>query len=80
MARWDVFILILMVFTATVTPYEVAFCESDFNVMYGINRFVDLGFIVDMVFNFFLGYINPKTNMCWVWRARPRRRSPGATR
>jgi hypothetical protein len=34
---------------------------------YGLNRFVDLGFIVDMVVNFFMAYLNTRIGV-WEFR------------
>jgi len=54
--NWDGLTAMLLVFTAIVTPYEVAFLISRFNALFGINRLVDMCFVVDMFFNFFLPY------------------------
>jgi hypothetical protein len=42
-------IIAALVFTATVTPYEVAFVETKIGAMFAINRLVDLLFFSDMV-------------------------------
>jgi hypothetical protein len=47
--KWDVAIIAALVFTATVTPYEVAFVETKIDAMFAINRLVDLLFFSDMV-------------------------------
>ena len=72
MGRWDVFIIVLLFFTASVTPFEVAFLETNLNTVFGvtlyvINRFVDFGFIADMGINFTLGYLDEDKNQ-WVWK------------
>ncbi|TPX69675.1 hypothetical protein SpCBS45565_g02243 [Spizellomyces sp. 'palustris'] len=48
--RWDMLSLILLIFTASVTPFETAFIASDnsINIMFLINRLVDLVFFIDM--------------------------------
>ena len=56
MQRWDVCTLVALVFTAIVTPVEVAFCETALNALFVINRGVDLVFVADMVVNFYLAY------------------------
>jgi hypothetical protein len=66
MTRWDFFMLILMAFTAIVTPFEVAFLQPKFNAMYVINRIVDTGFVTDMIMNFFLAYLDTEKNL-WVF-------------
>jgi len=61
--NWDLLIAILLVYTAVFTPVEVSFFESKLNGLFVINRFVDLCFISDMVFNFLL----PVQNEQGVW-------------
>jgi potassium voltage-gated channel Eag-related subfamily H protein 7 len=58
MKRWDGIMLGLLMFTATVTPYEVAFLETKIDQLFVINRLVDCGFICDMFIQFFLAYVN----------------------
>jgi hypothetical protein len=54
--NWDLVMIGALVFTATITPYEVAFIQGDFNALFAVNRFVDLLFLTDMVLQFFLMY------------------------
>jgi hypothetical protein len=50
----DLLMVVLLLFTAIVTPYEVCFLEQkEMNALFFINRVVDLGFIADMVIQFF---------------------------
>jgi hypothetical protein len=49
MKFWDGFVMVLLIFTAYVTPYEVAFLETRINFLFFINRFVDCVFFLDMV-------------------------------
>lgn len=58
MQNWDLVILACLFFTATITPYEVAFMETEINFMFFVNRFVDACFLCDMVKEFFLMYYN----------------------
>ena len=59
---WDALVGTFLLFTATFTPYEVAFLgDGDgltvtVDARFVINRIVDLGFLMDMGFNFFLPY------------------------
>merc|ERR1712216_195002 len=46
---WDMIGLVMITYTAFVTPYDVAFLEPDINVLFFFNRIVDLYFICDMV-------------------------------
>ena len=55
-SRWDLWIVLLLLFTAIVTPWEVAFLEPAWSFLYGINRIVDLGFCIDLVCQFFTPY------------------------
>jgi len=59
--NWDIFTTVLLIFTAVVTPFEVAFLDTDLSIpsslfLFILNRMVDLGFVVDIVFTFFLPY------------------------
>ena len=62
MMYWDALVGTFLLFTATFTPYEVAFLgDGDgltvtVDARFVINRIVDLGFLMDMGFNFFLPY------------------------
>jgi len=72
MQRWDVYVAILLLFTAVVTPFEVSFLDIKqfWNPLYLINRVVDLSFMFDVLLQFNLMYIDSKTNS-WVtgrWR------------
>jgi hypothetical protein len=52
--RWDLLIIVLLIFTATVTPYEVAFVTTRLDGLFVINRCVDFVFLVDILINFCL--------------------------
>lgn len=54
MANWDKLIMLVLVYTALVTPFEVSFLTPEFGVMFAINRVVDTVFIVDIFFTFFM--------------------------
>ena len=63
MQVWDIVTTLCLIFTALVTPYEVAFLEmprtwSDAwnDPLFVINRFIDLVFITDMTLQFGLMY------------------------
>ena len=57
MQQWDVLMMILLLFTATVTPFEIAFVKPNpSGLLFFINRGVDACFILDMVFNFMLAF------------------------
>eukprot|EP00959_Pyramimonas_sp_CCMP1952_P078592 1642670-Pyramimonas_sp.AAC.1 len=61
MQKWDTTLGVLLLYTAFITPYEVAYLAttiSDVNglVMFCINRVIDSFFFVDLFFNFNLAY------------------------
>ena len=53
---WDMVVTVALVFTALVTPYEVAFlgAPKGIDVLFILNRVLDLIFICDVFLNFFL--------------------------
>ena len=59
-SRWDLFIVLLLLFTAIVTPWEVAFLEPAWNWLYVLNRFVDAGFCMDLACQFMTPYYSQK--------------------
>jgi hypothetical protein len=59
MRRWDGATTLALLFTASITPYEVAFLETDpdeYPVLFVANRVVDVLFLCDVVLQFFLCY------------------------
>mmetsp|Transcript_9239 Transcript_9239/g.30508 ORF Transcript_9239/g.30508 Transcript_9239/m.30508 type:complete len:771 (+) Transcript_9239:118-2430(+) len=65
MQNWDVTMLLLLLFTSLVTPYEVAFLETRLNALFILNRCVDCAFLVDMILNFFLSYPDSREKI-WI--------------
>ena len=55
---WDMYMLLLLVYTMTVTPYEVCMMwePTTVNALYVVNWFVNISFVLDIIFNFFLPY------------------------
>ena len=51
---WDVVVGIALMFTALVTPYEVALLPTRLDTLFGINRIIDLLFLADIVLQFVL--------------------------
>ena len=61
MRRWDLVTLVLLMFTAVVTPVEVAFLETTlWSILFWINRSVDALFILDIFLNFFVAIVDPE--------------------
>ena len=46
MKNWDLLMAMLLLFTASVTPFEVAFLETEVNFLFFLNRLVDLLFFL----------------------------------
>ena len=46
MKNWDLLMAILLLFTASVTPFEVAFLETEVNFLFFLNRLVDMLFFL----------------------------------
>jgi hypothetical protein len=44
--RWDGMVMLALLFTASVTPFEVAFLTPGINTLFFLNRLVDLLFLV----------------------------------
>ena len=64
--KWDAVMVICLVFTAIVTPYEVAFLDmSVINALWFINQLVNILFLIDMFINFFLAYFDDEA-LQWV--------------
>jgi potassium voltage-gated channel Eag-related subfamily H protein 7 len=63
--QWDGLVAVLLIYTAYVTPYEVAFLESGVDTpskmgLFVFNRFVDVIFTLDLVRTFFTPFFNHK--------------------
>ena len=56
MRWWDLLIFLALIFTALVTPYDVAFLDNRLDAFFFVNRTVDSVFFTDMMFQFFLWY------------------------
>mmetsp|Transcript_22010 Transcript_22010/g.39445 ORF Transcript_22010/g.39445 Transcript_22010/m.39445 type:complete len:654 (-) Transcript_22010:75-2036(-) len=54
--RWDFIMMLALVFVAIVTPVEVAMLDVHIDVLFFINRGVDLLFLLDMCLQLFLMY------------------------
>ena len=71
-ARWELFVMFSLLFTAIITPYEVAFVEpvtDPLDPWFIVNRGVDLIFLLDCILHFFLVYPAPRSVLlgeAWV--------------
>ena len=52
-AYWDLLMMLLLIFTATVTPYEACFMKvNGIDTIFIVNRIVDFGFVLDILRQF----------------------------
>merc|ERR1719230_1588225 len=59
MQKWDMVTFSALIFTAIVTPAEVAFTETTWKSgLFMVNRVVDIIFIKDMCLQFFVAYVD----------------------
>ena len=58
--RFDIYILFIMLFTAIVVPWRLAFHSEDSIPWIIINAIIDLSFLIDIVLTFFTAYFDEK--------------------
>ena len=59
---WDFYILLLLVWTATVLPFTIAFTDyEDFPILIPLDFFIDLSFMIDIALTFFTAVKNNET-------------------
>lgn len=65
--NWENVLMLLLLYTACITPYEVAFCDTKVGEpLFWINRVVDLCFAIDLGLNFNLGFFAKGSKMVLV--------------
>ena len=70
---WDLVTAVALVFTATLTPYEVGFLPAakyPSDAWFIMNRIVDFIFLSDFTLQFFLGYMATDGKAGWVFEPR----------
>lgn len=61
--KWDVITLFLLIWTSILTPFEVAFITSEqIDILFLLNRIVDLSFLFDILLQFCTAYHDPSTD------------------
>jgi hypothetical protein len=61
--RWFTLNIIFLMFTSTVTPYEVSLLESSlYDGLWCLNRLVDLYFVSDLFFQFNLAFMKERSH------------------
>ena len=70
---WDVVTMLALVFTALVTPFEVSFLSAptkwaDIDMLFILNRLIDVIFSADLVLNFFMMFpmADPEQGVRWI--------------
>lgn len=53
---WNIIVILLLVYTSTFVPYQVAFVDEDTFMMTAFNSLVDVLFGVDIIINFLSAY------------------------
>jgi potassium voltage-gated channel Eag-related subfamily H protein 7 len=67
--KWQFLVALLLIFTAIVTPFEVAFLETKVDALFWVNRMVDMCFLADMAFAFVLPIqVQTQNGQKWVTR------------
>lgn len=54
--RWEITIIIVLLFTFTATPYRIAFVENEAIIWQVVDGIVDFIFLIDIFVNFFVAY------------------------
>ena len=76
MKVWDVVTCSALLFTAVITPYEVGFLpppESSMEVLFILNRIVDIVFLIDICVHFVLMYPATDSDQSVIWVKSPKR-------
>ena len=65
LVKWDNAVACFLIFTATVTPFEVSFLQSSIDALFVVNRIADLVFMFDIWVQTRLAYFDHSTRT-WV--------------
>ena len=69
--RWDALLGTALLFTAAITPFEVALLVDGGSALFWTNRTIDLVFLVDLVMQFFIAFQEPpEKGGTWVLDSR----------
>ena len=55
---WDIYIMVMMVIAALVTPWQLAFVELDTMDWFICNLIIDASFLIDLILTFFSAYFD----------------------
>ena len=55
---WNMVLILLLLYTASITPFKMAFIDTVPSFVFAIDVIVDTLFVVDLFINFFSAYEN----------------------
>jgi|LauGreDrversion4_2_1035121.scaffolds.fasta_scaffold154438_1 hypothetical protein len=61
--KWDLLIACMLIFTALVSPYRIAFVDIDSTEWTVIETIIDCIFGIDLLLNFFFAYYDEKDDI-----------------
>ncbi|PHT40385.1 Potassium channel KAT1 [Capsicum baccatum] len=60
---WELFLLILVIYTAWITPFEIAFLIYKIDALVIFDNIVNCFFVIDIFLNFFVAYLDKDSNI-----------------
>jgi hypothetical protein len=61
---WNIVLVFLLLYTATIMPYRMAFAEPEmFDIWWYLEIVVDIGFFTDLCVNLFSAYYNAENQL-----------------
>ena len=61
--KWDLIIALMLIFSAVVSPYRIAFVDVDTREWTAIETIIDCIFGVDLILNFFFAYYDDQDEL-----------------
>jgi hypothetical protein len=58
--KWDVFFVVLIIYTAVTVPYKIGFDVEFTGLLYVLDTVVDVAYVLDMVLSFRTGYFDKR--------------------
>lgn len=64
---WDTVLVVALIYTLIVTPYEIALLQPAYDALWAVDLFVDACFLQDMIIQFFLKIkVRTKQGVVWI--------------
>jgi hypothetical protein len=60
---WELFLIVLVVYSAWICPFELAFLRDLPSKLLLVENIVDIFFAIDIVLTFFVAYVDSKTHL-----------------